>query len=735
MNSEAISGFCFGEFELDPARRLLLRQGEPVKLNSKTFDLLSVLVANHDRVLSRNELLDRVWESRFVEENNLSVHIAALRKALGESKNDHRYIVTVPGKGYQFVAEINTPSNGDFVVETHTFEKIVVEEEITSDNGHRSNADPRLALAGPTGRRWLWFGVPAAVIVLFGASVWYYNSQPARNVVAEPQLNSRIFATAGGIPHRVAIAPDGRSIAYVQRFKGQDSIWIGDLRSGNSIQLTEASTRLHEFMTFGPDGRSIYFTARDESHPVWTLMRVSTFGGAVTDLVKRVNGSVSFSPDGKQLVFLRKNETDGRSHMIIADAETGQNEKVHYGVGKPQAFLSSVAAWHPAGNVIAASLSNENGKGCEVITVNVADASVSKLGEESCHGRTNLAWLHDGTALVMTSGQPESTKVWLISYPAGEKRQITNDTLNYGNYSLSVSADDRVAVLANRSDPKIWVAEGSNLSDTRQILEGSRLRAEGSYGLAIAPDGKILYSARVGDSRTVWEMNSEGNEQRQLTASQTRSHDAIVNVTADGRYIVFESGRSGKTEIWRANRDGSDLVQLTNGGISSAPDLEPGGEGIVFTETREGRSTLSRISINGGEPTRLTDQQSEWPAVSPDGKYIACSYRDSPDAVGNVIAILPIAGGRPVKVFQAATNGILYNRLRWSPDGRSVIYKDIVQGLWRQDLNKEKPEPVMGVEDVRVFHFAFSADGKLVYSGGIPMREIVILENFRPTSD
>src|SRR5687767_10442946 len=100
MQGVVNSGFSFGEFTLDPRHRVLARGGENVPLKPKTLDLLLTLIENRGRVLTKNELLDRVWENQFVEENNLTVHVALLRKALGEGKNDHRYIVTVPGKGY-----------------------------------------------------------------------------------------------------------------------------------------------------------------------------------------------------------------------------------------------------------------------------------------------------------------------------------------------------------------------------------------------------------------------------------------------------------------------------------------------------------------------------------------------------------------------------------------------------------------------------------------------------------
>ncbi len=89
--------FRFGRFELRPSQRQLLAGGEPVAVGARAFDLLLVLVENHDRVLGRDELLDLVWPGLVVEENNLRQHVSALRKLLGATA-----VVTVPGRGYRF---------------------------------------------------------------------------------------------------------------------------------------------------------------------------------------------------------------------------------------------------------------------------------------------------------------------------------------------------------------------------------------------------------------------------------------------------------------------------------------------------------------------------------------------------------------------------------------------------------------------------------------------------------
>ena len=98
----------FGDFQLHPLQRLLLRDQTAVSISNKAFDLLLVLIEGRDRVLTKDELLEKVWPDTIVEENNLTVAMSALRKALGEGANDRRYILTVPGRGYRFIAEVRT---------------------------------------------------------------------------------------------------------------------------------------------------------------------------------------------------------------------------------------------------------------------------------------------------------------------------------------------------------------------------------------------------------------------------------------------------------------------------------------------------------------------------------------------------------------------------------------------------------------------------------------------------
>ncbi len=106
MTSRTRKRYRFGPFELDAHDRLLTTQGDVVPLTPKALDTLLILVELGGHVVTKDELIERVWPDSFVEQNNLAQNISALRKALGESVDGIRYIDTVPKRGYRFIAPV-----------------------------------------------------------------------------------------------------------------------------------------------------------------------------------------------------------------------------------------------------------------------------------------------------------------------------------------------------------------------------------------------------------------------------------------------------------------------------------------------------------------------------------------------------------------------------------------------------------------------------------------------------
>src|SRR5262244_2647963 len=104
MDHAAPSFLEFGDFRLDAGRRLLLRaNGRPVPLTPNAFDTLLYLVQHDNAAIEKETLMRAIWPDTIVEENNLNQSISTLRRVLGGKRAEHRYIVTLPGRGYTFV--------------------------------------------------------------------------------------------------------------------------------------------------------------------------------------------------------------------------------------------------------------------------------------------------------------------------------------------------------------------------------------------------------------------------------------------------------------------------------------------------------------------------------------------------------------------------------------------------------------------------------------------------------
>ena len=125
--------YKFGDFQINPVKRQLLRNDAPIPVSGRALDLLLVLIEARDQIVTKDELMQRVWSDAIVEENNLTVAMSGLRKALGEEIQNPRYIVTVPGRGYRFIAEVRT--------DRQSLETQNVDEECVQPTAGKSDSD------------------------------------------------------------------------------------------------------------------------------------------------------------------------------------------------------------------------------------------------------------------------------------------------------------------------------------------------------------------------------------------------------------------------------------------------------------------------------------------------------------------------------------------------------------------------------------------------------------------
>ena len=180
--------------------------------------------------------------------------------------------------------------------------------------------------------------------------------------------------------------------------------------------------------------------------------------------------------------------------------------------------------------------------------------------------------------------------------------------------------------------------------------------------------------------------------------------------------------------------DGGNLKRLTGGPADIYPQSSPDGRWVVFSSTRSGSSRLWKVSIDGGEPVRLNDQYTGVPTVSPDGSLIACFYREDQPNAPVKVAIIPFAGGDPVKVLDIPHSFNIIAGLRWTPDGRALADIDTINGvsnIWSLPLDGSAPKQLTDFKTDQIFWFDFSRDGRqLALSRGTQTSDVILIRDF-----
>jgi eukaryotic-like serine/threonine-protein kinase len=155
----------FGPFRVDPARETLLKEGVAVPLTPKTFQILLVLVRHGKEIVTKDDLMKTVWPDTFVEEANLSRNIFMLRKALGETAQDHRYVVTVPGRGYRLAENVHLLPGQEFAIAAATHSRVQIDVKET--------------------RPWKWIALAAVIVLALAGGIWRMLSH--RRAVLSPK--------------------------------------------------------------------------------------------------------------------------------------------------------------------------------------------------------------------------------------------------------------------------------------------------------------------------------------------------------------------------------------------------------------------------------------------------------------------------------------------------------------------------------------------------------------------
>ena len=704
----------FGRFRLDVRQGLLLLDSNPVKISRKTFELLAYLIEHRNRIVYKAELMCDVWAGSYVEEANLTVHIAKLRKLLAEDESAAS-IETFPKVGYRFNADVREVSN----------------LPATSGPAHVAPSAPEgPAEQLPTGRGtrnvvWIGTAILAVAVVIFGSG-YLLNDWAGRSTPRTISI-SRVPGTERSTS--IAFSPNGEYVAHSVAEGGKRTLTMTHVKSGSSLPLLPPDAPNYHGLTFSRDNSFLYFVKSGPEHT--TLYKIPILGGHVTRILDRVDNRISFSPDGGRFCFVRKLPGNVTAMMIANADGTGEREVARRTA--PQFYSGFEISWSPDGKLIA----NAAGLGGKVpdiqlIGVEVETGKEVPLSEKKWAGVDGLEWLGDGSGLVggMFEGPSTPTHVWLVPYPSGEPLRVTSDLENYG--SVGTSADGSVIMAGQFKDnTSVWVRAAGDVADARPVRSGKHHKFNWVRWLS---DDSFTFGSDAGQNRDVWRMNLNGSEESILTDGPQANVMPVA--TADGRYIVFASFReeSGMFELWRMAADGSAPRPITPPGAGAwQPSVTPDGAWAFYTAGKMDGPPMERriwkVPVEGGQPALFLDRVAYQPDVSPDGRQVACWIKVDAKAKPQA-AIFSIGGGDSIKVF----DGPVGNRLDWTPDGKGLSYivtADGVSNVWTQPIDGGAPRQETRFTSDIIRSFDWSRDGRLLVSRYNKTRDVILIRNFR----
>ena len=249
----------FGPFQLEPAERRLLRDGQHVALPPKAFDVLVVLVSRADHLVSKEDLLKQVWPDTFVEEASLSYTVSLLRKALQAGGGEGRYIDTVQKLGYRFTRPVRTLRADGSQADSESLPSAspITKQDVPTTTVPTVERASRGPGASRGQRATIAIGVlglivTAVVLFRYGRAV----PVPADEARFDETVPAHIILTDWDHP---VMSPDGRRVAFTGVTEGRRQLWVRSMRSATPILLPGTEGAITPF--WSPDSRSLAFFA------------------------------------------------------------------------------------------------------------------------------------------------------------------------------------------------------------------------------------------------------------------------------------------------------------------------------------------------------------------------------------------------------------------------------------------------------------------------------------------
>jgi Tol biopolymer transport system component/DNA-binding winged helix-turn-helix (wHTH) protein len=610
--------YVFEGFRLDTQRRLLFAtDGQPVELTPRLFDALLHLVERRGELATKEELVRKLWPNVVVEEHNLNKVVSELRRALGESPGEHKFIVTKPGRGYRFVAGVSVEgvSSG------------------ASAATVRTEAGGRSPPAAP--RRSVTRAAVAAGLALLAVSVAIVASRGFGP--SQPQLTLTPWATDRGGQRGPVWSPDGSATAFVARRSVNEpfELYVRELSSPVAhavARLTGTGVVIAAPARWTTGGKLLYWAPPG----LWSVSPI----GASSELVATIDfdglgvmlgRTTDVTRDGSTLAAVRR--ADGSVGVSIARLPAAEFEEY-----EPAPFAATALFNIPA-----------------------------------------LRFSPDGSQLLLMWNTGRGEEAWLLPFPADAsrppRRVLEALPTGSGTPEFSWLPDSRHIVVSTGED----LRRGLYIADTR--TGRFRLFSSGHAAQAIpvvSPDGKRLVFTDIEAAFDIVTLNLDDATVTPLIA--TDRAETMPSWAPNGSGLVYVTDRAGAWEIWLHQPPMADRPIVTARDFPTetlflmSPTLSPDGRRVIYQRVEGPGARSSQLwmsALVGGAPERVTTDDivelaGSW---SPDGAWYA--YR-ALEGTGQVLKKVRTTGRADSQTLRSDVAQSFWLPI-WSPDGQWIL--------------------------------------------------------------
>ncbi len=562
------------------------------KLEPRIMLVLNMLAANEGKVVTRQSLIDKIWENEFVGEDALTQAISRLRKVLGDHPRSPEIIETIPKKGYRFIGRIGRENQSGNALRE-------------SKKQWRDNYTRNLLL------------LPVALF--FCLAIITANTF---KVAKTPALSTGLvqFTSDQGRENYPAISPNNDFIVFSKQAPDERkmNLYVKSRHSDFIRRLTHsASDDLNA--TWSPDGKfiaylrlidgnsTIYilpFNHDDPENPGQKLLQ--------TDFTNSSN--LSWSPDGSHILFSDKVDPQNNLQLFTLDISTGKKTALLNTVEDSYDYINGV--YSRDGKHIA--YSKRRNLADVICTVTMAKDNPLEREVHHFQGSINdIAW-YDAQSLIFKGYKENQASLWNVALSDGKLVWLGGEQIS----SFAYLQDSNELVYANRYY-NIDLHQVVLPVEARTAPEVVFSSTKSEWAPDISPDQQslIFLSNKTGHYQ-LWQADLASGQSKQLTFFRN-AVAANARWSPDGERIVLEVLEEGNYNLYLLDTDGGKPTLLLNDWFDNEnPSWSPDGENIYYQSNFSGQEEIWRINLHSGQTEQMTTGGAIYGEASPDGKYL-----------------------------------------------------------------------------------------------------------------